>query len=272
LVPGFATVSVLRPRPVPAAVTRSTTAYAGYTAAAAAGTSIVGVSGHVKKPATFDTVAEPVPVTSAAVGSPPAVAHRSQKIVPVPYVVLAAKLTFDSVKPYRGDGVTRAAAHAVVAAIAYLCVPLTPLRTPPGALVVSTRTTVEPTTCAAAVGKAVPVTVGEGDWDAVFEGVGELVRDGVAELVCDGVDESEEPPEGVCEFDGVCDGEGGTATYETTATLPARPFAPAAAHPAPPLAGAVPAPGALTYDALVHDDPPPPPTPPDPDTPPEPPP
>ena len=36
-----------------------------------------------------------------------------------------------------------------------------------------------------------------------------------------------------------------TATYDSTATLPAMPFAPVAAHPAPPLAGAVPAPDAV---------------------------
>jgi len=53
----------------------------------------------VKKPAVLVTVAEPVPVTSTVVGSPPAVAHRSQKIVAVPYVVFAANCTPVSVMP-----------------------------------------------------------------------------------------------------------------------------------------------------------------------------
>jgi len=61
----------------------------------------------------------------------------------VPYEVLAAKDTFESVSPYDGLGAITAAAHAVVD-IAYLAVALTPLSTPPGALVVSTRTTVDP--------------------------------------------------------------------------------------------------------------------------------
>jgi len=72
--------------------------------------------------------------------------------------------------------------------------------------------------------------------------------------------------------DGVGDADGGTAAYVSTLTLPASPLAPAAAHPAPPLAGAVPAPDAVAWTVLTHDDPPPPPTPPELETPPEPPP
>ena len=118
------------------------------------------------------TVTEPVPVTSTVVGSPPAVARRSQNTVAVPYTVLAAKLTFVSVKPYSGDGVSSAAAHAVVD-IAKRAVALAPLSTPPGALVVSTSTTAEPATCGAAVGKDEPLPVGVGDTDLVPLGVGD---------------------------------------------------------------------------------------------------
>jgi hypothetical protein len=50
---------------------------------------------------------------------------------------------FDSVYPYEGLGEITAAGHAVVD-IANLCVPDTPDSTPPGALVVSASTTVEP--------------------------------------------------------------------------------------------------------------------------------
>jgi len=93
------------------------------------------------------------------------------------------------------------AAHAVVD-IAYFAVADTPLSTPPGALVVSTSTTVEPSTCGGC-GDTVPDTVG----------VTDPVPDGVS--VCEGVCDSDEPCDGVCdgvaEFDGVCDGDGGTA-------------------------------------------------------------
>ena len=135
-----------------------------------------------------------MPVTSTVVGSPPAVALRSQNTVAVPYTVLAAKLTFVSVKPYSGDGVSSAAAHAVVD-IAKRAVALAPLSTPPGALVVSTSTTAEPATCGAAVGKDEPLPVGVGDTDLVPLGVGDtdLVPLGVGELepVDDGVEDGE---------------------------------------------------------------------------------
>ena len=129
--------------------TRRTIAYAGYGAATALGTTIAGDSGHVKKPAVDDTVAEPAPATSAA---PPvgvlvaSAAQRSQKTVAVPYDVFAANDTFASVKPYTGLVAMTAAAHAVVV-IAYLAVAETPERAPPGAVVVSTSTAVEPPTC-----------------------------------------------------------------------------------------------------------------------------
>jgi len=91
LTPGFATTRVLR-FGVPA-VTRSTTAYAGYGAAAACGMTIAdaGANGQLKKPAVAVTVAEPVPVTMTAVGVYVAsAAHRSQNTVAVPYDVLPA--------------------------------------------------------------------------------------------------------------------------------------------------------------------------------------
>jgi hypothetical protein len=132
------------------AETRRTIAYAGYDAAPALGITIAGDNGHVKKAAVDDTVAEPAPVTSAA---PPvgvlvaSAAQRSQNTVAVPYDVFAANDTFASVKPYTGLVAMTAAAHAVVV-IAYLAVAETaPERAPPGAVVVSTSTAVEPPTC-----------------------------------------------------------------------------------------------------------------------------
>ena len=94
--PGFATVSLFSVRPAPA-VTRSTTAYAGYEPGQpAVGITIAGVSAQVKKPAVKDTAADDVPVVSSDTGVRAASAdHRSQNTVPA-VVATAAKDTFTS--------------------------------------------------------------------------------------------------------------------------------------------------------------------------------
>ncbi len=96
--PVLATVRRWRPRPKPAAVTRNTTAYAGYGATAADGITAVGAKGHVYQPIAVVTATEAAPAASVVVGRPPEVAHRSQKIVAAPTVVLAAKVTLERVK------------------------------------------------------------------------------------------------------------------------------------------------------------------------------
>jgi hypothetical protein len=89
---------------------------------------------------------------------------------------------------------------------------------PPGALVVSTSTTVEPTTCSAAVGAAEPLREGVGENDAVLLGVAVGDRDGDGVGVAAAVRDGEEPPDN--------DAVGGARdVYTSTATPPARPFA-----------------------------------------------
>jgi hypothetical protein len=147
-------------------------------------------------------------------------AHRSQNTVAVPYVVLAPNDTFVSRKPYVGCGAITAAAHAVVD-IVYLAVFETPERTPPGAVVVSTSTTVELPTCGCCVASGVGVKDGVGDDDGEFDLVpepdGELdlvpdtlivgERDGVGVLLVD------EPVLGVGVPDGVGLGVGCTTPW-----------------------------------------------------------
>jgi len=107
--------------------------------------------------------------------------------------VFAAKVTFVSVYPYVGFGDITAAAHAV-ADIAYLGDKLTPDKTPPGALVVSTSTTVDPSVCGGGVT----------DGDGVKEGVPDL--DGEP----DGVPDGDGVPDCVRDDDGVPDRVGVT--------------------------------------------------------------
>jgi len=112
-------------------------------------------------------------------------AQRSQNTVPVPYDVLAAKDTFASVNPYVGFGAMTTAAHAVKD-IAYFAVADTPLSTPPGALVVSTSTTVEPSTCGCGVAGAVGVIDVVPELDGVIDAVGEGEREPVGVPLGDG--------------------------------------------------------------------------------------
>ena len=205
-------------------VTRSTIAYAGYGAMPALGITIdeAGANGHVKNDCVDVTDTEPVPVTSAA---PPvgvyvaSAAHRSQNTVAVPYDVLAANDTFASVKPYVGFVAITAAAHAVVD-IAYLAVAVTPAaaRMPPGAVVVSTSTTVELSICGCGVESGVGVKEGVGEADGEFdlvpdpEGVFDIVPEllGDRENVGVGVWLVVAPELGVCVPDGVGLGDGCT--------------------------------------------------------------
>jgi hypothetical protein len=188
------------------AVTRSTTAYAGCAPAdPACGITIAGVSAHVKYPAVVVTVVDPVPVTSAA---PPvgfnvaSAAHRSQNTVPVPYAVLAANETFESVYPYDGFGTIAAAAHAVVD-IAYLVVAdtLDASTLPPGADVESASTTTEPIACGSAVCDGDGVGRGVPEMDGVAVDVPELVG------LSDGVPDTVRLPDGVPLVEGVKVGE-----------------------------------------------------------------
>jgi hypothetical protein len=91
-----------------------------------------------------------------------------------------------------------------------LAVLLTPLSTPPGALVVSTSTTDELTTCSAGDGVSDAVVVIDGD---VVE-VGEIV------IEDDGVRVADDPPDGVCEFDGVFEGVTLGVGVGVAATMP----------------------------------------------------
>ncbi len=111
-----------------------------------------------------------------------------------------------------------AAAHAVTVGenCAVLLMPA-PAKLPPGALVVSTSTTVEPTTCSAAVGAAEPLREGVGENDAVPLVVAVGDRDAVRVGVAAAVREGEEPLDD--------DAVGGDRdVYTSTATPPARPF------------------------------------------------
>jgi hypothetical protein len=133
-------------------------------------------------------------------------AHRSQNTVAVPYDVLAPNDTFVSRKPYVGCGAITAAAHAVVD-IAYLAVFETPERTPPGAVVVSTSTTVELPTCGCCVASGVRVNVAVGEVDLV------AVTLGVCVSVIDGVALPDAPELGVAVLDGVGLGVGCTIPW-----------------------------------------------------------
>ena len=135
---------------------------------------IEGVNGHVKKPAVVVGVTLPVPVTSAA---PPvgvnvaSAAQRSQKNTQLPPPpVRAANDTFTNVKPYVGFGATTAAAHAVADSENCVVAPTEAAPSwPPGAVVVSTSTTVEFSTCGNGVAESDRVL------DTVCEGVKVLV-------------------------------------------------------------------------------------------------
>jgi len=130
-------------------------------------------------------VTEPVPVTSAAPPtglSRPFAAHRSQKTVAVPAVVLPAKEMFESVYPYDGFGTITTAAHAT-ADIADLGALTVELRRLPPLLVESTSTTVAPIDCGRGDLDGVGVVRGVPEMDGVPEGEREGVRDVVGETV-----------------------------------------------------------------------------------------
>jgi hypothetical protein len=134
------------------------------------------------------TAAEPVPVTikPPVCGTKDASApHRSQYTVATPR---AAKDTFASVYPYVGFGEKTAAAHATVLVVNLIAaLTLALVSTPPGALVESTSTTVDPSTCEGGDLDGEGVKDGVPDVDGVPEGVPDEVdvRDGVPDV--DGV-------------------------------------------------------------------------------------
>ena len=150
-----------------------------------------------------------MPVVIASTGKFALAVHRSQKTVTDPVVPGdRATDTLVTVKPYVGLDTTTNAAHRVADIVVSRVTDSGPVRLPPGALVVSTSTTVEPTTWGGdeGVGDGVAddvsvgdgdvedVPVGDGDADNVDVGLGVFV----AEKVAGGVPDKDAPKDGVC--------------------------------------------------------------------------
>ena len=156
---------------------------------------------HVEYPAAAAVTVGTVPATIAGpeVGVNVASAgHRSHMTVPADR---DAKVRFVTRYPYDGFGTSTTAAHSVADKITRFVFE-TPESTPPGALVVSASTTVEPSVCGPGVLELVGVNVDDGVAVGVKDGVGDT--DGVPEREgdCDGV--PERVPDGVGDCDGVC--------------------------------------------------------------------